>query len=101
MSLTLNEEQRLLRETAREFLGANAPVSALRALRDSRDPLGYSRELWTQMAELGWAGIVIPEDFGGLGFGFAGLGAVFEEAGRTLTACKAALPSAWLGRPLR
>jgi len=86
MALTLNEEQRLLRDTAREFLGANAPVAALRALRDSRDPLGYSRELWRQMAELGWAGIVVPEEFGGLGFGFAGLGAVIEETGRTLTA---------------
>ena len=86
MALTLNEEQRLLRDTAREFLAANAPVAALRALRDSRDPLGYSRELWTQMAELGWAGIVVPEEFGGLGFGFAGLGAVLEETGRTLTA---------------
>ena len=86
MALTLNEEQRLLRETAREFLGANAPVGALRALRDARDPLGYSRELWTRMAGLGWAGIIIPEEFGGLGFGFAGLGAVLEETGRTLTA---------------
>lgn len=86
MALTLNEEQRLLRETAREFLGANAPVGALRALRDARDPLGYSRGLWAQMAELGWAGIIIPEEFGGLGFGFAGLGAVLEETGRTLTA---------------
>jgi len=86
MSLTLNEEQRLLRDTAREFLAANAPVSALRALRDTRDPLGYSRELWAKMAELGWAGIVIPEEFGGLGFGFAGLGAVLEETGRTLAA---------------
>ena len=86
MALILNEEQRLLRDTAREFLGANAPVAALRALRDSRDPLGYSRELWMQMAELGWAGIVVPEEFGGLGFGFAGLGAVLEETGRTLSA---------------
>jgi alkylation response protein AidB-like acyl-CoA dehydrogenase len=86
MALTLNEEQRLLRETAREFLDANAPVAALRALRAARDPLGYSRGLWAQMAELGWAGIIIPEEFGGLGFGFAGLGAVLEETGRTLTA---------------
>ena len=86
MALTLNEEQRLLRETAREFLGANAPVTALRALRDARDPLGYSRDLWAQMAGLGWAGIIIPEEFGGLDFGFAGLGAVLEETGRTLAA---------------
>jgi alkylation response protein AidB-like acyl-CoA dehydrogenase len=86
MSLTLNEEQRLLQQTAREFLAANAPVSALRALRNSADPLGYSADLWTQMADLGWAGIVIPEEYGGLGFGFAGLGAVLEETGRTLAA---------------
>jgi acyl-CoA dehydrogenase len=86
MALTLNEEQRLLRETAQEFLRANAPVTALRALRDSRDPLGYSRELWAKMVELGWSGIIIPEEFGGLGFGFAGLGAVLEESGRTLAA---------------
>lgn len=86
MALTLNEEQRLLRETAREFLAANAPVTALRALRDARDPLGYSRDLWAQMAGLGWAGIIIPEEFGGLDFGFAGLGAVLEETGRTLAA---------------
>jgi acyl-CoA dehydrogenase len=86
MSLILNEEQRLLRETAQEFLRANAPVTALRALRDSRDPLGYSRDLWARMVELGWSGIIIPEEFGGLGFGFAGLGAVLEESGRTLAA---------------
>ena len=86
MALILNEEERLLKDTAREFLAANAPVSALRALRDSRDATGYSGELWSQMAELGWAGIVLPEDFGGLAFGFQGLGQVFEEMGRTLTA---------------
>ena len=41
MSLVLNEEQRLLRDTARDFLAANAPVAALRKLRDERDPLGH------------------------------------------------------------
>ena len=86
MSLLLDDEQRMLRDSAHAFLEARSPVAALRALRDSRDPLGYSRELWRQMAELGWAGIVVPEEFGGLGFGFAGLGAVIEETGRTLTA---------------
>ena len=86
MALAFNEEQRLLRDTAREFLDSNAPVQTLRTLRDSRDPLGYSRELWQQMAELGWAGITLPEQYGGLDFGFLGLGAVIEETGRTLTA---------------
>lgn len=86
MAIILNEEQRHLLETAREFLKEKAPVAALRALRDNRDPLGYSRELWAEMVELGWAGILIPEEFGGLDFGFAGFGAVMQETGRTLTA---------------
>ena len=58
MTMVLNEEQRLLSDTAAEFLAANAPVSALRALRDSRDELGYSLPLWQQMVELGWAGVL-------------------------------------------
>ncbi|MBK7729599.1 MAG: acyl-CoA dehydrogenase family protein [Gammaproteobacteria bacterium] len=86
MTMVLNEEQRLLSDTAAEFLAANAPVSALRALRDSRDELGYSLPLWQQMVELGWAGIIVPEEFGGLGFGFAGLAAVQQQCGRTLAA---------------
>jgi len=86
VSLVLNEEQRLLRDTARDFLAANAPVAALRKLRDERDPLGYSPQLWQQMVELGWASIILPEEYGGLDFGFTGLGVVIEECGRTLAA---------------
>lgn len=86
MTLVFNEEQRLLKSTAHDFLASNAPVAQLRELRDSRDTVGYSTRLWREMAELGWAGIAVPEQFGGLEFGFAGLGAVLEETGRTLTA---------------
>lgn len=86
MALVLNEEQRLLQDTAREFLTTNAPVEALRKLRDSRDPTGYDSALWQQMAEMGWASIILPEQYGGLDFGFPGLGVVMEEMGRTLTA---------------
>ena len=86
MALVLNEEQRLLQDTAREFLSSNAPVATLRQLRDNRDELGYSSELWQQMAELGWASIILPEQYGGLDFGFLGLGTVLEETGRTLAA---------------
>ena len=86
MALVLNEEQRLLKDTAREFLSARAPVDALRKLRDDRDPVGYDKGLWAEMAELGWAGIVLPEEYGGLDFGFVGLGGVIEECGRNLTA---------------
>ena len=86
MALVLNEEQRLLRDTAREFLSKQAPVSALRKLRDDRDPLGYDPGLWQQMTELGWASIILPEEYGGLDFGFTGLGVILEECGRTLAA---------------
>jgi acyl-CoA dehydrogenase len=86
MALVLNEEQRLLQDTARDFLNTHAPVKALRTLRDSDDALGYSQELWQQMAELGWASIILPEQYGGLDFGFLGLGAVLEATGRNLTA---------------
>lgn len=86
MALVLNEEQRLLQDTAREFLTKHAPVAALRALRDAHDPVGYAPQLWQQMAEMGWASIILPETYGGLDFGFLGLGVVLEEAGRTLTA---------------
>jgi acyl-CoA dehydrogenase len=86
VALVLNEEQRLLRDSARDLLSSNAPVSALRKLRDERDPLGYDKQLWQQMAQLGWAGIILPEKYGGLAFGFTGLGVVMEECGRTLAA---------------
>ena len=86
MALVLNEEQRLLQDTARDFLGKHAPVVALRKLRDERDPIGYAPNLWRQMAQMGWASIILPEIYGGLEFGFLGLGVVLEESGRTLTA---------------
>jgi alkylation response protein AidB-like acyl-CoA dehydrogenase len=86
MALVLNEEQRLLQDTAKDFLSKQSPVESLRKLRDDRDSLGYSADLWQQMAEMGWASIILPEAYGGLDFGFLGLGVVLEESGRTLTA---------------
>jgi alkylation response protein AidB-like acyl-CoA dehydrogenase len=86
MALVLDEAQRMLKDAAREFLAANAPVAQLRALRDARDPLGYRPETWRAMVELGWTGILVPEAQGGLDFGHVGMGQISEEAGRTLTA---------------
>jgi alkylation response protein AidB-like acyl-CoA dehydrogenase len=86
MALVLNEEQRFLADTARDFLTAKAPVTEFRKLRDEHDSIGYSNALWQSMSELGWAGITLPEQHGGLNFGYLGLGAVLEETGRTLTA---------------
>ncbi len=84
MSLVLNEDQQLLKDSAKAFVDQNAPVSVLRRLRDSKDERGYDQALWRQMLELGWAGMAIPEAFGGFEFGYGGLGVVLEESGRTL-----------------
>ncbi|MEO1137185.1 MAG: acyl-CoA dehydrogenase family protein, partial [Pseudomonadota bacterium] len=73
-------------ESALGFLQEKAPVSALRKLRDSNDPDGFSRDLWKEMAEMGWAGILVDEAHGGADFGFVGAGVIAEEMGRTLTA---------------
>lgn len=86
MSLLMNEEQRLLRDTAREFLGARSPVSVLRRLRDTHDAHGYVPALWREVVDMGWAAAVFPESYGGLEFGYKGLGALFEQMGRTLAA---------------
>ncbi len=84
MSLILTDEQELLRETARDFVKERSPVARLRALRDSADADGFSRDLWREMAELGWVGIFQPEEYGGSDLGFAELGILLEEVGRTL-----------------
>ena len=86
MALVLNEEQQMLKESARGFLTEHAPVSELRKLRDERSERGYSGDLWKQMVEMGWAGILVPEAYDGLDFGHVGMGQVVEESGRTLTA---------------
>jgi alkylation response protein AidB-like acyl-CoA dehydrogenase len=82
MALILNEEQELLRDSAKDFLNERSPVAFLRELRDSGKE--RSEELWTEMSDMGWAGIVIPEVHGGLEFGYLGAGLLVEECGRTL-----------------
>ncbi|MDH5672132.1 MAG: acyl-CoA dehydrogenase family protein [Myxococcales bacterium] len=84
MSLTLNAEQQMLKDNAREFVRGNAPVSHMRKLRDTKDETGFSTDLYGQMVELGWAGIVLPEEYGGLALGYTELGVVLEECGRNL-----------------
>ncbi len=83
-TLILNEDQELLRDTAREFVQSKSPVKEMRRLRDARDADGFSRALWKEAAELGWAGIPFAEEYGGAGMGYAELGVVLEELGRTL-----------------
>jgi len=84
MALLFNEEQQYLKDTAKEFVQKNAPINHFRELRDSENETGYSKDLWKQMAELGWAGILISEEYGGSDFGMMGLGGILEETGRCL-----------------
>lgn len=96
MPMILNEDQRLLQDTAREFCSENMPISQLRKLRDEKSPDGFDRETWKKMSELGWSGIPFPEEYGGLAFGYKGLGVVTEETGRTLGASPL-FASIWVG----
>ncbi|WP_262695431.1 acyl-CoA dehydrogenase family protein [Kordiimonas aquimaris] len=86
MALVLSEEQQLLKDSAEGFLAEKAPVSQLRALRDNRDEVGYSKELWVEMSEMGFAGLLVDEDNGGVNFGVVGAGIVAEAMGKTLSA---------------
>ena len=85
MALILNEEQQSLKDIAREFLQKNAPVTHFREIRDTKNELGYDETLWKEMVDLGWSGILIPEEYGGFDFGMVGMGSIFEEMGKTLT----------------
>ena len=85
MPLYLNEEQVQLQDAARGFIADAAPVSHMRGLRDANDPTGFSRDLWKQFAEMGFTGILIGEDDGGLGLGHVEAGVVLEEIGRNLS----------------
>ena len=86
MALVLNEEQAMLKESIKDFLNMKSPISALRELRDTNNPDGFDRSVWTEMAELGLTGLNISKEFGGLDFGYIGLGQALEETGRTLAA---------------
>jgi alkylation response protein AidB-like acyl-CoA dehydrogenase len=86
MGLVLDSEQTLLRNTATDFARARLPVTVLRRLRDAADATGFDRAAWREMADLGWAGMLVPEDLGGNGYGHQGLGLVMQALGRTLAA---------------
>jgi len=84
MPLVLTEEQSLLRDSARGFINEKAPIAHLRKMRDDRDEVGFSRDLWKGFAEMGFAGLLVPENFGGSGLGAVEAGIVLEEIGRNL-----------------
>jgi len=89
MNFGFTEEQEFLRSTAREFLENECPMTVVRELMEDR--IGYRPALWKQMAELGWLGLLVPEEHGGAGLGFVDLIVILEETGRSL------LPSPFLG----
>lgn len=82
----LNEEQEMLRNMAREWATNESPVSAFRKMRDNKPEERYLADTWQAMVAMGWAGIVIPEAYGGSDFGWMSAGLVIEELGKTLAA---------------
>ena len=84
MAFVLSEEQQMLRDSARSFADEKLPISQLRTLRAKGE--GFDGTTWREMAELGFTGVLIPEEFGGSAFGYLGLGQVLEAQGRTIAA---------------
>lgn len=82
--MVADEDQRTLASTAAQFFAEHSPIERLRKLRDANESLGYSRELWSQIAEMGYAGLHIPEAYGGMGMSFFELGLVLTQAGKQL-----------------
>ena len=85
MAMTHNDDQAMLRDSARDFMASEAPVKHFREFRDKACKDGFSHALWKQFAEMGFTGLLIPEAEGGLGLGHVEAGIVLEEIGRNLT----------------
>ena len=82
MDVLLNEDEKMIRDTAREYLAAECPPALVRQME--KDALGYPPAMWKKAAELGWQGMSLPEKYGGLELPLVCLGLVMEEAGRAL-----------------
>jgi len=80
MDFGFSEEQELLRKSAADFLAKECPMSYVRQMME--DDRGYSDELWNKMAELGWTGLIYPEEYGGAGLSIVDLVVVLEEMGK-------------------
>lgn len=82
MKLVKTEEETMLADSVRGFLDGAAPVKALRDLRDAGKT--YDPDLWKEMAQMGWAGVLLPEDAGGSDMGHVAAGILASEMGKTL-----------------
>jgi alkylation response protein AidB-like acyl-CoA dehydrogenase len=79
-----DDDLTLLAQSIREVVTDRSPPTRVRELRDARDPLGWSRERFEEMTNLGWTALAIPEAHGGLGLGFGAQCVLLEELGRNL-----------------
>src|SRR5579863_4289299 len=79
MDFGLSEEQQQLKDSARAFLSGECPTTVVRKVMASED--GYPRELYGEIAKLGWSGLVVPEEFGGAGLGMLDMAMILEEGG--------------------
>lgn len=82
MDLRFTEAQEMLRKAARDFLTTECPKTKVRELEEVEE--GYSPETWQKMAELGWMGLIIPEEYEGMGVTFQDLMVLLEEMGRNI-----------------
>lgn len=97
MNLELTEEQKILRDSVAKFCKSEMPMETVRKLADH--PSGLTDELWRKIAGQAWLGVLIPEQYGGLGLGVADLCIILEEFGRALVASPY-FSTAALGAPL-
>jgi acyl-CoA dehydrogenase len=86
MPLILTDDQLMIRDSAEGFFKDEAPVAQHRALRDAADPIGFSRDVWAKMAEMGFAGVLVPEAHGGADMGHVAAGIIMEAMGKNLSA---------------
>ncbi len=82
MNFDFSDDQKLLQQTARDYLAEHAPLAVCRDVLESEKP--YAADLWKGAAEMGWQGAVIPESYGGAGFGHLELAMIAHELGRAL-----------------
>jgi alkylation response protein AidB-like acyl-CoA dehydrogenase len=82
MDILPSEEEQMLKNVAREFLEAEVTTALVREME--LDDLGYPPALWKKMADLGWLGMALPEQYGGQGLPLTYLGLIIQEAGRVL-----------------
>ena len=82
MDFELNEDQRILQKSARDFLKKECPKDLVRNLADTNP--GHSSELWQKMAALGWMGLLVPEEYDGIGWSFVEQAVLLEEMGYAL-----------------